>query len=66
MYIAEVVHGGLSAIDLQKAVENEFEMALQDRVMEASKDRNNVVEYDVYDMKNKVHTIIVVLPIDVG
>lgn len=66
MYIAEVVHGGLSAIDLQKAVEKEFEMALQDRVMEASKDRNNVVEYDVYDMKNKVHTIIVVLPIDVG
>ncbi|XP_073142418.1 heat shock 70 kDa protein 14-like isoform X2 [Henckelia pumila] len=50
--ITEVVHGGLAAIDLQKAVEKEFEMALQDRVIEQTKGRNNVFEYDVDGMQN--------------
>ncbi|XP_073276289.1 heat shock 70 kDa protein 14-like [Primulina huaijiensis] len=48
VHMAEVVHGGLAAIDLQKAVEKEFEMAIQDRVMEETKDRTNVVESDVH------------------
>lgn len=40
--------------DVQKALEKEFEMALQDRVMEETKDRKNAVEAYVYDMRNKV------------
>lgn len=52
--VAETVYGGLSADELQKAVEKEFEMALQDRVMEETKDKKNAVEAYVYDMRNKV------------
>ncbi|KAH0457383.1 hypothetical protein IEQ34_012698 [Dendrobium chrysotoxum] len=51
--VAEVVYGALASTDLQKAVEKEFEMALQDRVMEETKDRKNAVEAYVYDMRNK-------------
>ncbi|XP_073048389.1 heat shock 70 kDa protein 15-like [Primulina eburnea] len=50
-----VVHGGLAAMDLQKAVEKEFEMALQDRVMEETKDKKNSLESYVYDMRNKLN-----------
>ncbi|XP_073017569.1 heat shock 70 kDa protein 15-like [Primulina eburnea] len=53
--VSEVVHGGLSALELQKAVEKEFEMALQDRVMEETKDKKNAVEAYVYEMRNKLH-----------
>ncbi|KAK9666206.1 hypothetical protein RND81_14G168300 [Saponaria officinalis] len=53
--VAEVVHGGLSRNDVEKAVEKEFEMALQDRVMEETKDRKNAVEAYVYDMRNKLN-----------
>nr|POE86232.1 heat shock 70 kda protein 15 [Quercus suber] len=51
--VAELVYGGMFPADVQKAVEKEFEMALQDRVMEETKDRKNVVEAYVYDMRNK-------------
>ncbi|KAJ0960599.1 hypothetical protein J5N97_001524 [Dioscorea zingiberensis] len=53
--ITELVYGGMETIDLQKAVEKEFEMALQDRVMEETKDKKNAVEAYVYDMRNKLH-----------
>ncbi|MQM15388.1 hypothetical protein Taro_048331 [Colocasia esculenta] len=53
--VTEFVYGGLPAADLQKAVEKEFEMALQDRVMEETKDKKNAVEAYVYDMRNKLH-----------
>lgn len=52
--VHEVVLGGLAQTDLQKAVEKEYEMALQDRVMEETKDKKNAVEAYVYDMRNKV------------
>lgn len=52
--VTELVHGGLAVADVQKAVEKEFEMALQDRVMEETKDKKNAVEAYVYDMRNKV------------
>ncbi|KAJ0960598.1 hypothetical protein J5N97_001523 [Dioscorea zingiberensis] len=45
----------MSAADLQKAVEKEFEMALQDRVLEETKDKKNAVDSYVYDMRNKLH-----------
>lgn len=51
--VSEIVYGGMAATDLQKAVEKEFEMALQDRVMEETKDKKNAVEAYVYDMRNK-------------
>jgi len=51
--VSEVVYGALSPADVQKAVEKEFEMALQDRVMEETKDRKNAVEAYVYEMRNK-------------
>ncbi|CAO2813311.1 unnamed protein product [Amaranthus hypochondriacus] len=53
--VAELVYGGLAQEALQKAVEKEFEMALQDRVMEETKDMKNAVEAYVYDMRNKLH-----------
>lgn len=52
--VSEVVYGALASSDLQKVVEKEFEMALQDRVMEETKDKKNAVESYVYDMRNKV------------
>ncbi|PKA64524.1 Heat shock 70 kDa protein 14 [Apostasia shenzhenica] len=53
--VAEVVYGAMALADVQKAIEKEFEMALQDRVMEETKDRKNAVESYVYDMRNKLH-----------
>ncbi|KAK6914910.1 Heat shock protein 70 family [Dillenia turbinata] len=52
--VGELVYGGVLPADVQKLVEKEFEMALQDRVMEETKDRKNAVEAYVYDMRNKV------------
>ncbi|XP_043723280.1 heat shock 70 kDa protein 15-like isoform X2 [Telopea speciosissima] len=53
--VTEFVYGGMPPADVQKAVEKEFEMALQDRVMEETKDRKNAVEAYVYDMRNKLN-----------
>ncbi|KAI3525042.1 hypothetical protein L1887_03713 [Cichorium endivia] len=53
--VSEVVYGGMLPADVQKAIEKEFEMALQDRVMEETKDKKNAVEAYVYDMRNKLH-----------
>lgn len=53
--VAELIYGGMPPADVQKAVEKEFEMALQDRVMEETKDKKNAVEAYVYDMRNKLH-----------
>ncbi|GKV43403.1 hypothetical protein SLEP1_g50694 [Rubroshorea leprosula] len=52
--VSELVYGALLPADLQKAVEKEFEMALQDRVMEETKDKKNAVEAYVYEMRNKL------------
>uniref|UniRef100_A0A7N0TK85 Uncharacterized protein n=1 Tax=Kalanchoe fedtschenkoi TaxID=63787 RepID=A0A7N0TK85_KALFE len=52
--VVELVYGGIPSSDLQMAVEKEFEMALQDRVMEETKDKRNAVEAYVYDMRNKL------------
>ncbi|KAK1416833.1 hypothetical protein QVD17_25950 [Tagetes erecta] len=53
--VSELVYGAMLPADVQKAVEKEFEMALQDRVMEETKDTKNAVEAYVYDMRNKLH-----------
>ncbi|XP_027340175.1 heat shock 70 kDa protein 15-like isoform X2 [Abrus precatorius] len=53
--VAELVYGTMASVDVQKAVEKEFEMALQDRVMEETKDKKNAVEAYVYDMRNKLN-----------
>ena len=50
----EVFIGGLRHSELEKAIEKEYEMALQDRIMEETKDKKNAVESYVYDMRNKV------------
>ncbi|VFQ92904.1 unnamed protein product [Cuscuta campestris] len=52
--VSGVVYGALSTADVQKATEKEFEMALQDRIMEETKDKKNAVEAYVYDMRNKL------------
>ncbi|AAD55461.1 Heat-shock protein [Arabidopsis thaliana] len=52
--LSELVYGALKTVEVEKAVEKEFEMALQDRVMEETKDRKNAVESYVYDMRNKL------------
>ncbi|XP_068647507.1 heat shock 70 kDa protein 14-like [Aristolochia californica] len=53
--VSEFVYGAMLPGDVQKAVEKEFEMALQDRVMEETKEKKNAVEAYVYDMRNKLH-----------
>uniref|UniRef100_A0A804Q0Y8 Heat shock 70 kDa protein 14 n=1 Tax=Zea mays TaxID=4577 RepID=A0A804Q0Y8_MAIZE len=55
--VHELVYGALAAADLQKAVEKEYEMALQDRVMEETKEKKNAVEAYVYDMRNKLQEV---------
>ncbi|BBN14282.1 hypothetical protein MPTK1_6g10360 [Marchantia polymorpha subsp. ruderalis] len=52
--VQEVVLGALAGHELQRAVEKELEMALQDRVMEETKEKKNAVEAYVYDMRNKL------------
>jgi hypothetical protein len=52
--VSEAIVGGLPPAELEKYIEKEFEMALQDRVMEETKDKKNAVEAYVYDMRNKV------------
>ncbi|RXH69086.1 hypothetical protein DVH24_031419 [Malus domestica] len=51
--LTELVYGRMPPSEVQKAIEKEFEMALQDRVMEETKDKKNVVKAYVYDMRNK-------------
>ncbi|GLJ18034.1 hypothetical protein SUGI_0318230 [Cryptomeria japonica] len=53
--LAEIIYGGLERAELQKAAEKEFEMALQDRIMEETKEKKNAVEAYVYDMRNKLY-----------
>ncbi|KAG2549780.1 hypothetical protein PVAP13_9KG259900 [Panicum virgatum] len=53
--VHELVYGALPAAELEKAVEKEYEMALQDRVMEETKEKKNAVEAYVYDMRNKLY-----------
>ncbi|CAM0957480.1 unnamed protein product [Alopecurus aequalis] len=53
--VAELVYGAMGPDELEKAVEKEFEMALQDRVMEETKEKKNAVEAYVYDMRNKLY-----------
>ncbi|OEL17456.1 Heat shock 70 kDa protein 14 [Dichanthelium oligosanthes] len=53
--VSELVYGALAAAELDKAVEREYEMALQDRVMEETKEKKNAVEAYVYDMRNKLY-----------
>lgn len=48
------VAGGLPAAVLEQFITEEFEMALQDRVMEETKERKNAVEEYVYSMRSKV------------
>lgn len=59
--VVELIYGAMVPVDVQKALEKEFEMALQDRVMEETKDKKNAVEAYVYDMRNKVGAIFLVL-----
>lgn len=46
--------GGTPAAVLQQWVAEEYEMALQDRVMEETKERKNAVEEYVYGMRSKI------------
>ncbi|KAJ6427415.1 hypothetical protein OIU84_022918 [Salix udensis] len=51
--VSEVVYGGIPTAEVEKLLEKEYEMALQDRVMEETKEKKNAVEAYVYDMRNK-------------
>lgn len=50
---------GMGAAALAAAVENEFTMALQDKVMEETKEKKNAVEEYVYSMRNKLYDSLV-------
>ncbi|GLJ31905.1 hypothetical protein SUGI_0642170 [Cryptomeria japonica] len=55
--VNEVVNGGLPQAELQKAIEKEFDLEFQDKIMEETKDKKNAVESYVYDMRNKLFEI---------
>ncbi|WMV37803.1 hypothetical protein MTR67_031188 [Solanum verrucosum] len=55
--VTEIVYGAMGTADVQKANAKEFEMALQDHVMEDTKDRKNVTESYAYDMGDKLSDI---------
>lgn len=59
--VQSAVVGGLPSKELQAAIEKEYEMALQDRVMEETKDKKNSVEAYVYEMRNKVPLSVMLL-----
>lgn len=48
------IMGGLSRVEIQKAIEKEYNLANQDKIMEETKDKKNAVESYVYDMRNKL------------
>ncbi|XP_047311188.1 heat shock 70 kDa protein 14-like [Impatiens glandulifera] len=52
--VSELIYGGMATEEVQKAVEKEHNMGLQDRLMEETKDKKNEVEAYVYDMRNKL------------
>lgn len=58
--VSELVHGGMTIGDLQKAIEQELEMALQDRIVEETKEKKNTVEAYIYDIRNKACVIILI------
>ncbi|PRQ50857.1 putative Heat shock protein 70 family [Rosa chinensis] len=45
--VVELVYGGMAPADVQKAIESEYEMALQDRVMEKTKDKKTFISGNV-------------------
>ncbi|PWA92492.1 heat shock 70 kDa protein 14 [Artemisia annua] len=54
--VSKLVYGAMLHVDVQKAVEKEFEMSLQCRILEESKDKKYVGEAYVYDMRNSFLT----------
>uniref|UniRef100_A0A0D6QY02 Uncharacterized protein n=1 Tax=Araucaria cunninghamii TaxID=56994 RepID=A0A0D6QY02_ARACU len=52
--VNELINGGLPQAELQKALDKEFELAHQDKIMEETKDKKNAVESYVYEMRNKL------------
>ncbi|KAH0743066.1 hypothetical protein KY290_031059 [Solanum tuberosum] len=55
--VTEIVYGAVENADVRKANAKEFEMALQDHVMEEKKDRKNVAESYACDMRDKLSDI---------
>ena len=55
--VTELVYGAMAPVDVQESIAKEFEMALQDYMMEETEDKKNAVEAYVYDMRNKVGVI---------
>ncbi|EFJ30307.1 hypothetical protein SELMODRAFT_440676 [Selaginella moellendorffii] len=53
--IVEMTTKELSSLELQNAIEKEFEMEFQDRVSEETKEAKNALEALVYDMRNKFY-----------
>lgn len=54
IHVAELVYGAMSHSDVLKAIEEEFDMAMHDKIMEETKEKKNAVEAYVYDLRNKV------------
>jgi len=52
--VAVNILGGLSQPEIQKAIDKEYNLAYQDKIMEETKDKKNAVESYVYDMRNKL------------
>ncbi|XP_062008330.1 heat shock 70 kDa protein 14-like [Rosa rugosa] len=54
--VVELVYGGLAPADVQKAIESEYHMALQDRVMEETKDKKTFISGNVQGTNSELWT----------
>lgn len=52
--VSEIVYDALAPTDLQKLMEKELEMAVQDRLMEETSEEKNALEACIYDMRDKL------------
>ena len=52
--VTENVYGGMTRREVSEAQEKELQLALQDRIMEETKNKKNALESYVYEMRNKV------------
>ncbi|GBG73459.1 hypothetical protein CBR_g16801 [Chara braunii] len=52
--VTAIILGSLAKEDLERAMQLEYSLQLDDRVMEETKERKNAVESYVYEMRNKL------------
>ena len=53
--VSENIYGGMTKAEILEAYDKELQLAQQDRTVEQTKEKKNMLESYVYDMRSKVH-----------